>query len=217
MTSNRAHKRAARAIAAKKNIRYPEADTLADPKMASGERPRPKQLVVSTDPNDPELAALAAEQFSIPEGLELGPGITGGQPTTSSMARTVARANDLDESIGGAEIDPTDLQRVRIVFALRYADLLSAGLEDKQTLDLLASSLSTVPGLAAKTLAAAIPEVRKALDAGFTQGVAWESCKNLVGAHLYYMLQISDTYGPSPRMLKATAGTLESELRLGVF
>lgn len=70
---------------------------------------------------------------------------------------------------------------------------------------------------AKENIRSAIPEVRKALDAGSTQGVAWASCKNLVGVHLYYMLQISESCGSSPRMLRATAETLESELRLGVF
>lgn len=214
MTSNRAHKRAARAIAAKKNIRYPEADALADPKVVSGERPQPKELVVSTDPNDPGLAALAAEHFSFPEGLELGPGVVGPRDPFHQISHITSEALGLDESTTEQETLPVDLQKVRIVFARRYADMVSAGLDPMRALDLMREGLHSFP--AAERIIEVIPSVRTQLAMGYSAAEAWRPHVELLGIHLYQMLTLSESVGWSPTPFRDAANTIEAELRLGI-
>ena len=156
MTTNRAQKRAARAIAAAKNIRYPEAVAMADDRVTP----------------------------SVPSPVH--------------------------------ELDTNDLQKVRFVFARRYADFLAAGLDPLRALDMMTESLRSVPGQPAEKLIEAIPSVKRELAMGFTAAGAWRPHQELLGTHLYQMLTLSESVGWSPTPLRDAANTIEAELRLGI-
>lgn len=157
MTTNRAQKRAARAIAAEKNIRYPEAAA---------------------------LAADAAEPSSAPAQVQ--------------------------------NLDPRELQKVRIVFARRYADFLAAGLDSMNALDLISEGLRSIPGRSAEQLIEAIPSVKKEISTGSTAASAWRPHQELLGAHLLQMLALSELAGGGPTPLRDAANTIEAEMRLGI-
>lgn len=212
MTSNRAHKRAARAIAAKENIRYPEADTLADPKVISGERPRPKQLAVSTDPSDPELAALAAEMLNFHEGLVLGPGVVSPRDPFHYIRRITGELHGFNKVAEEQKSQSIELQQVRIIFARRYADMAAAGLDPMRSLDLMRTSLEGVP--AAEQIIEAIPAIKTQLATGYTAAEAWRPHLELLGTHLYQMLTLSESVGWSPTPFRDAANTIEAEMRL---
>jgi hypothetical protein len=117
MTSNRARKRAARAIAADKNIRHPEAFAMADDKVVPSERSRPKEYTPSADPNDPELARMAAESNSM--RLMLAPGVIGSRtPGIEEMVHIINQAHGFDEA------DAADIRRPDAVYQTDHRTLL---------------------------------------------------------------------------------------------
>jgi hypothetical protein len=109
----------------------------------------------------------------------------------------------------------SDLLKLRIVFARRYADMVDLGAHPAEALETVAGGMEEFDTGVSEAMASACRGAATSVRRGLMAEDVWGPHRPVLGAHLVQVIMVGHESGSAALGLRLAADTLEAELRLG--